>query len=118
VPWSRDLVAADAVGVLVDADRLGMCGDDVAPVHVRTVDGQPSDLNADQMGRVTMVYVALGTLPALRMGGCITVCDRGADGTPVLPGTVHTVLDLITRGPFHVVSVSIPQQASSGAAYA
>jgi hypothetical protein len=109
VTWSRDLIAADAVGVLVDADRLGMCGDDTAPVHLRTTDGQPSDLNTDQMGRLTVVYVGLGTLPALRMGGALTVCDRGSDGTPVLPGVEYTILDIITRGPFHVVSIASHQ---------
>lgn len=115
--WSRDLIAADAVGVLVDADRLALCGDASAPVHLRTVDGQPSDLNTDQLGRVTMVYAGIGTLPALRIGGELTVCDRYADGAPVLPGVCYTVLDLITRGPFHVVSVSLPQVPMSGAVY-
>lgn len=116
--WSRDLVASDAVGVLVDADRIGLCGDDAAPIHLRTTDGPGSDLNTDQLGRVTLVYVALGGLPALRMGGVLTVCDRAADGTAVLPGVEHTVLDIITRGPFHVVSVSLPQAPVSGASYA
>ena len=115
--WSRDLIASDAVGVLVDADRIGICGDDTAPVHLRTVDGSPSDQQGDQLGRVTMVYVGLGTLPSLRMGGALTVCARGVDGAAVLPGVTHTVLDVITRGPFHVVSISLPQEAPSGAAY-
>jgi hypothetical protein len=117
VTWSRDLIAADAVGVLVDADSIGLCGDDAAPVHLRTVDGQPSDLNGDQLGRVTMVYVGVGTLPSLRIGGHLVVCDKHADGAPVLPGVTHTVMDLITRGPFHVVSVSLPQEPPSGASY-
>jgi hypothetical protein len=117
VTWSRDLVAADAVGVLTDADRLGLCGGDVAPVHLRITDGQSTDMPTDQLGRVTVVYVALGTLPALRLNGMLTICDRDGDGAPVLPGEVHQVLDIVTRGPFHVVSVSSPRPASSGTSY-
>jgi hypothetical protein len=117
MPWSRDQVAADAVGVMVDADRIAVCGDVEAPCHLRITDGTATAQQADQMGRVTLLYFALGTLPALRLGGPVRVCDRGPTGAAVYPGTEYSVLDLITRGPFHVASLSLPQVAATGAVY-
>lgn len=115
--WSRERLAADAVGVLVDADRIAVCGDAEAPAHLRVTDSASTNVQADQLGRVTLLYIALGSLPALRMGGTLRVCDRDAHGHAVLPGEEYVALDITTRGPFHVVSLSLPQSPVSGADY-
>lgn len=117
MPWSRDVIAADAVGVLVDADRIAVCNGVEVPAHFRTVDGAPSDLASDQLGRVTTLYIAAGSLPDLTMHGRLTVCDRGADGLAVRPGVEYTVLDVLKRGPFQLVMLSVPQVPASGAVF-
>jgi hypothetical protein len=117
VTWSRELLAADAVGVLTDADRIAVCGDREAPAHLRVTDSASANVSTDQLGRVTLLYLALGSLPSIRMGGAIRVCDRGVDGHAALPGEEYTVLDLTTRGPFHVAALSLPQMPASGADY-